>query len=160
MCTKTSAEGIAAADSNPHGMPTNSKLRRFPKSKIWDSKTRRIVDGLRAYIHREPQPTISTIQHKSLRERPLDESFHCFQDPLPGPGNDIREVLVQAIDVVKKIDYQTPKVESVTVEWIGKRSPQTAPADTTESNNAKWNYLTRDISTNLTIMHAHGGALL
>lgn len=83
-------------------MPANPKLHRFPRSKVWDPQTREVVDAVRAYIHREPQPTISKIQRDSVKGKPLADTFHCFQGLLPIPGDHVQHLLLETIDGVKK----------------------------------------------------------
>ncbi|KAL8937992.1 MAG: hypothetical protein Q9216_004135 [Gyalolechia sp. 2 TL-2023] len=139
-------------------MSTNSKLQRFPKSKLWNPETQKTVDGLRAYIHREPQPTISKIQQDSIKGRPLSDDFHCFQDVLPEPGDDVQNLLLQTIDDVQKIEYQRPVLAPVTVEWVGKRGRQGAQSETVSRDILPWASLSEDTKTNLTILHVHGGA--
>lgn len=141
-------------------MSINPKLQRFPRSKVWDPKTQKIVDGLRAYIHRDPQPTISKIQQDSIKGRPLSDAFHCFQDILPEPSDEVKDLLLQTIDEVKRIEYQRPVLAPVTVEWVGKRAPPTAQSEVIGSDSQRWASLAKDAKTNLTILHVHGGAFL
>ncbi|KAI4137609.1 MAG: hypothetical protein LQ341_005071 [Variospora aurantia] len=141
-------------------MPANPKLQRFPRSKIWDPKTQKIMDSLRAYIHREPQPTISKIQHDSLKAKRLSDTFNCFQDVLPISSDDVKDLLVETIDGVKKIEYQRPFLAPVTVEWVGQKAPSTSRADATCPTSEQWASLVRGMRSNLTILHVHGGAFL
>ncbi|KAL9604217.1 MAG: hypothetical protein Q9219_000615 [cf. Caloplaca sp. 3 TL-2023] len=139
-------------------MPANKKLHRFPRSRIWDPQTQRTVDALRAYIHREPQPSISKIQQDSVKGRPLGNAFHCFQDVLPQPGDDVKDLLLQSIDEVKMIKYQIPDLAPVTIEWVGKRQCHEVHSDAKSLDNRQWTSLAQDTTSNLTILHVHGGA--
>lgn len=139
-------------------MSINSKLQRFPRSNLWDSRTQKIVDGLRAYIHREPQPTITKIQQDSIKGRPLSDDFHCFQETFPEPDNEVNNLLLHTIDAVKKIDYEIPNLAPVTVEWVSKRAPTRAKCRVLSPISQQWESMAKDAKTNLTILHVHGGA--
>lgn len=80
-----------------------SKMDSFGKSKVWDTKTQKSIDAVRAFIHRHPQPTISHIQNQSLQERPLEGSFHLVSDEFPAPvEDDIRQALFRTINALEK----------------------------------------------------------
>ncbi|KAL8958170.1 MAG: hypothetical protein Q9193_004718 [Seirophora villosa] len=141
-------------------MPANAKLHRFPTSEVWDPKTQRIVDAVRAYIHREPQPTISKIQRDSVKAKPMADTFHCFQDLLPIPGDPVQHLLLETIDGVKKIDYERPLLAPVTVEWVAQKAPTTSRSDSTHPASEQRTFLTTDTRSTPTILHVHGGGLL
>ena len=103
-------------------MLANPKLSRFPRSKVWDPRTQKIVDALRAYIHRHPQPTISKLQQGFVKAKPLDDTFYCFQQVLGVPSDELRDLLLNTIDAVKQVEYQKPVLAPVIVEWVGQKT--------------------------------------
>ncbi|KAI4266318.1 MAG: hypothetical protein L6R38_008823 [Xanthoria sp. 2 TBL-2021] len=141
-------------------MAPNPKLNLFPQSKVWDERTQKKVDALGAHIHREPQPTISQVQQESIKGRLVNDDFHCFQDTLSPPGNDVKDLLLQTIDQVKKVDYQSPERASFAMEWIGRRLSPNPTSKDIPSNQARWNSLANEARSPLTILHVHGGAFL
>ncbi|KAI4096957.1 MAG: hypothetical protein LQ344_000760 [Seirophora lacunosa] len=137
-------------------MTAKPKLHRFPRSKVWDPQTQEIVDALRAYIHREPQSTISKIQRDSVKAKPLADTFHCFQDLLPIPGDHVQHLLLGTIDGVKNLDYERPLLAPVTVEWVAQKAPSTSGSDASE----QCIFLATDTRSTPTILHVHAEAFL
>ncbi len=107
------------------------------------------MDASRAYIHREPQPTVSKIQQDSLKAEPLADSFQCFQDIIPIPNDEVQRLLVKAIDDVKQVEYRNPS-------W----PPSVSRSKIACSASEQRDILAENTSRNLTIFHAHGGAFL
>ena len=138
------------------------KLARFPRSPVWDKITQSIVDGVRAYIHREPQPTISYIQKASAREKSLESSFYSVQDTLSAPAeDDIRQVLFQAINELGPAEYEPPSLIAVPIEWIRKRrEKEDTPTLPTSLQENVHDHVHNDVKSHLTIFHVHGGAYL
>lgn len=118
------------------------------------------MDAVRAYIHREPQPTISRIQQDSLKAKPLAGSFHCFQHIIPIPNGEVQRLLVKAIDDVKQVEYEKPILAPVTLEWVCQKAPSASRSKTGYSASQQRDILAEDTSRNLTIFHVHGGAFL
>ena len=135
---------------------TTAKLKRFPRSTVWDKQTQRAVDGVRAFMHREPPPTISHIQNESVKARLLKGPFQATQEALPAPPeDDVKLLLFRVIAELGEAEYERPELASVPVEWII-NSPSTRPAERPESTDS-W---VKSDSDDLTILHAHGGAFL
>ena len=118
------------------------------------------MDASRAYIHREPQPTVSKIQQDSLKAKPLADSSQCFQDIIPIPNDEVQRLLVKAIDDVKQVEYEKPILAPVTLEWVCQKAPSVSRSKTACSASEQRDILAEDTSRNLTIFHVHGGAFL
>lgn len=141
-------------------MAPDPKLNRFPESKVWDQRTQRTADALQAHIHREPQPTISQIQQESVKGRPVNDDFHYFQDTLLQPGNDIKDLLLQTTDQVQQVDYESPDLSPVSVQWIAQRLSANPMCKDIYPNQDRWTCLANDTRSQLTILHLHRGAFL
>ena len=136
-------------------MPS-AKLNRFPRSGIWDEKTQQIVDGLRAFMHREPQPTISHIQNESIKARPLKGSLMATRDILRAPPeDDVRQLLFEAIMELGDAEYEAPNLAHVPVEWIVKSSAAIAPGHQVGLTSSL-----HEKDSGIIILHVHGGAFL
>lgn len=119
------------------------KMASFPRSKIWDTATQRKMDAVRAFLHREPQPTISHIQNESVRARPIKSHFRLQSEILPAPAeDDVRQLMLRAVDSLGKgeIEYHRPALAPVPVEWISKTA--------------------RSCGDDFIILHVHGGDFL
>ena len=151
----------AQSDSILHpayGSPSmnNAKLARFPRSKIWDKRTQQTVDRLRAFIHREPPPTVSDIQNESAKARPLKGPFCVTRHVLQAPAeDDVRQLLFEAITDLGHAEYEAPKMAHVPVEWIFNNSSVVVPGQ-----QAGVTSLMEEEDYGLTILHVHGGAFL
>lgn len=122
-------------------------MHRFPRSTVWDPLTQQTVDGLRAFMHREPQPTISHIQRESVKPRPLKGPFQATRNVLQAPPeDDVRQLLFEAIAKLGDIEYESPTLAHVPVEWIVESAFATQPES--------------QVSSGLTVLHVHGGAFL
>lgn len=131
-------------------------MHRFPRSKVWDKQTQQTVDRLRAFMHREPQPTISHIQNESVKGRPLKDPFLATRDVLQAPPeDDVRQLLFEVIAQLGEAEYEKPDVANVPVEWIV-RSPTADGARQRDSTTSP----SQENDTGLTILHVHGGAFL
>lgn len=118
------------------------------------------MDALRAYVRREPQPTISKIQQDSLKAKPLADSFHCFQHTIPIPNDEVQHILIKAIDGVKHVEYEKPILAPVTLEWVCQKDPSASRSKAAHSAREQRDILAQDTSRLLTIFHVHGGAFL
>ena len=137
------------------------KMASFPKSEIWDERTRGAVNKVRAYIHRHPQPTISYIQNESVQDRPLKGPFHLVSDVLPAPiEEDVRQVLSDTIIDLRKIDFEMPDLAPVPVEWIGNSVEVEEKQQLPASKRSRMERLALDSRSDLVIFHVHGGAFL
>lgn len=138
------------------------KMARFPRSKVWDKVTQQNIDAVRAFVHRHPQPTISTIQNASVRERPLKGPFRLVQDTLTAPTeDDVRQLLFRTISDLGEVEYDPPDLASVPVEWIGREVGRIRNTSAASPNKrCDLERLTQDCTTDLTILHVHGGAYL
>ena len=126
------------------------KLKQFPKSQIWDKRTQQTVDRLRAFIHREPQPTLSYIQGESLKARPLKGPFNALQETLPiPPEDDVRQLMLETIADLGEAEFEPPAIAPVPVEWIVNSDHQDEQPTSGGENDG-----------NVTILHVHGGAFL
>ena len=134
----------------------NAKLARFPRSKIWDKRKQQTVDGLRAFIHREPPPTVSDIQNESTKARPLKGPFCATRHVLQAPAeDDVRQLLFEAIKDLGDAEYEAPKMAHVPVEWIFNNSSVQVPGPQVGVTS-----LMQEKDSGLTILHVHGGAFL
>ena len=134
----------------------SAKLHRFPRSKVWDKGTQQMVDRLRAFMHREPQPTISHIQSESIKVRPLKGPFLATRDILQAPPeDDVRQLLFEVIAQLGDAEYEPPDVAHVPVEWIVKSSSAVGPGHWSSSTS-----MLQEKNIGLTILHVHGGAFL
>ncbi|ESZ95459.1 lipase/esterase [Sclerotinia borealis F-4128] len=141
-------------------MPMNSQ---FPQSEKWDDTTKKVVETIRSHLHREPQPNLSTIQKESRKSRRSKGPFlHC-KATIPVPAeDDIRQLFLQVVDEIEKIDYQPPNYAPVDVEWTsftgtGKGTSE-SNFNTAEAEVEKYEKLAKASVTDLVILHVHGGA--
>ena len=134
-----------------------AKMRRFPRSKVWDKGTQQTVDTLRAFMHREPQPTISDIQNASIKPRPLKGPFLAKQNVLQAPPeDDVRRLLFEVITQLGDVEYEPPDLAHVPVEWVSK-SPAAVESEHRDSLTTP---SLQECDTGPTILHVHGGAFL
>lgn len=132
------------------------KLELFPRSKVWDERTQQLVDGIRTFIHRDPPPTISHIQHMSMKARPLKGAFTSLRDVIQAPPeDDVRQLLFNAITELGDADYEPPLLAHVPVEWtLNDTSPVTPEKPVSFTSQSRMQ------DSGLTILHVHGGAYL
>lgn len=88
--------------------------------------------------------------------------FRLVPDLLPAPiEDDIRQALFGTIKRLGEMEFPRPTLAPIPVEWIGKMAcgsePRIAPSTEKRRHLAK---LTSDCTTDLTILHVHGGAFL
>ena len=140
----------------------SANMVHFPRSNVWDEATQKHVDQLRAFLYREPQPTISQLQEQSLKVRPLKGPCHLIQDILPAPEeDDVRQLLFQIIRQLGQVEYETPDLAAVPVEWISKRKSEGSDTAVHPPNKRdQLECLVQDTTIDLIILHVHGGALL
>ena len=134
-------------------------LKLFPRSPIWDKQTQRIVDMIRAFVHRNPPPTISFIQQSSLKAGTFRGDFHIVQEEIEAPSeDDARRAFFQAIQDMGRIDHEHPATVPITLEWVGKRKSKSHKEK--EEVRESLMRLYEDAETDLTILHVHGGGFL
>ncbi len=134
----------------------NPKMRRFPRSTVWDKSTQQTVDRLRAFMHREPQPTISHIQRESVKPRPLKGHSQATRRILQAPPeDDVRQLLFEAIAKLGDAEYEPPNLAHVPVEWIIESASATIPESRVSSSPQS-----QGENSGLTVLHVHGGAFL
>jgi acetyl esterase/lipase len=139
-------------------MPMDTK---FPPQEKWDDTTKQVVETIRSHLHREPQPNLSAIQRESRKSRrPKGPFIHC-KATLPIPAeDDTRQLFLQVVDEIEKINYQQPKFAPVDVEWTsftetGKRM---GDHNSIVPEAEKYEELSEASLTDLVILHVHGGA--
>ena len=142
---------------------SNRIARCFPRSTVWDKETQQAVDGVRAYIHRRPQPTISKLQEDSRKARTPKESSHYCEDTFQSPPEDeARQAFFKAVDSLGQIKYKRPPMANVPVEWVfeGNSVTRNHASVVAKIGSTDWDSLSKRSSSDGTIFHLHGGGLL
>ncbi|KAK3167450.1 hypothetical protein OEA41_010577 [Lepraria neglecta] len=132
-----------------------------PTSTKWDLKTELIVKMLRSLLN-SPHPTpISKQQKHSLRDPGIKGKMWISKVTLPAPEEDVRGVLVKAVDEMREGGeiYTAPEIVPVEAEWTGYRANVDAHRprlDLTEAQH--YERLMSEVNSDVTILYFHGGA--
>lgn len=120
------------------------------------SKIQAVVRQIRDLVNSDSQPTLSSRQAKSLKQRPSQDTEWVKRFSVPAPEED--DVLSLLLQVIKELgdggeDFPVPNIEPVDVEWVCPREYHDGRRLQQQCEN-----LERDCSPQ--IMYVHGGGYL
>lgn len=132
----------------------------FPPQEKWDETTKQAVEIIRSHLHREPQPTLTAIQKESRKARRLKGPFRQHKATIPTPAeDDIRQLFLEVVDEIQKIDFKIPNLVPVDVEWIGFSGHKAGGLQEPNEQKAEtYETLIEASSNDLVLLHVHGGA--
>ncbi|KAK2754863.1 hypothetical protein FQN54_006756 [Arachnomyces sp. PD_36] len=131
-------------------------------SKKWDLQTDLIVTVLRLILTYPHPPSITAQQEGSLKDPGVKGKMWVSKVEMPAPEDAVRQLLFTAIQDLKEggEEYTPPALEPVEAEWNGYRAnvSDTEP-EPGMSEPEKYENLTKEATTNVTLLYFHGGSL-
>ncbi|KZF19761.1 hypothetical protein L228DRAFT_285699 [Xylona heveae TC161] len=143
-------------------------------SREWDLRTAVTVLLIRALICDSKPSSVSEQQQRSIRAPPVRGPMWISRVTLSPPPeeNDVKRLLFTAIDQLNESDnandnktgetaYEKPELVPVEAEWTGYRAAawRTTPEPSVLSEEEKYHRLMKEVTSDITILYVHGGAL-
>lgn len=136
-----------------------------PTSTKWDLRTELTITFIRSLMSGSKPTPILKQQRFTLEDPGIKGAMWISKVTLPAPSEaeDILNLLTSTIDALKQDDsekYTTPSIVPVEAEWTGYRSnvpPNHPRPDLSEAQH--YEKLMSEVSSDLTILYLHGGAL-
>ncbi|KFY28291.1 hypothetical protein V493_03004 [Pseudogymnoascus sp. VKM F-4281 (FW-2241)] len=134
-----------------------------PTASKWDLRTALIVNIVREMLGNSPPSTISKQQEDTMRDPGIKGKMWVSKVTMPAPSEDaLLDLLVNTIDSLKQENelYSRPALVPVEAEWTGYRADvaDTAP-EPSISEAEKYENMMKEVTTNVTLLYFHGGAL-
>lgn len=141
-------------------------LSLSPTARKWDFRTEIAITMFRDFLATSGPATISDQQALFLQEGSLRGPMWVSKATLPAPpveDGDVAHHLRAAIAALGtgREKYAQPPRQDVTGEWVGVRhgvSNWAAPPSADMSEQEKFNRLTKEAETDVTVLYIHGGA--
>lgn len=132
-----------------------------PTSSKWDLRTDLTVRLLREILYPQQPVSISRFQAPSLKDPGIKGRMWIAKITLPIPEDDVRNILIKAIEDLKEggEQYTLSDLVPVEAEWTGHRANVDAHRprpDLTEAQH--YQRLMSEVSSHVTILYLHGGA--
>ncbi|POS87887.1 hypothetical protein EPUL_000410 [Erysiphe pulchra] len=141
-------------------------LKRSEQSKYWDFRTAITIRILDIVINELPPNSVTNTQSRTLKDPGIKGNVWISKVKLPSPPEDsIRQVLFNTIEKLKKPEeaiggYTEPELLPVEGEWTGYRANASAKAPELKiSEEKKYEEMMREVTSKITILYIHGGAL-
>ncbi|KAJ6781909.1 hypothetical protein PWT90_09878 [Aphanocladium album] len=140
-------------------------LSLSPTARKWDFRTEIVVTMLRDLLINSPASSISDQQALFMRDVPIRGKMWVSKVTLPAPppeDGDVSEHLHSAVAALGtgREQYTKAPLQDVGGEWVGVRhgvsDSQPQPADMSERD--KFDSLTEEAETDVTVLYIHGGA--
>lgn len=138
-------------------------LSLSPTARKWDFRTELVVTMLRDFLGNAPPSTVSAQQALFMRDTGARGRIWVSRTSLPAPPeDDVRQQVLGAVAALGsgRERYAAPPLQDVGGEWVGVRRGVSswAAEPTGLSERAKFDSLTREAETDVTVLYIHGGA--
>ncbi len=132
-----------------------------PTARKWDLRTELAVTMLRDFLGNAPPSTVSAQQALFMRDTGARGPIWVGRTTLPAPPeDDVRRLLLGAVAALGEVQYTAPPLLDVGGEWVGVRHGvsdwASEPAGLSERE--KFDRLTAEAETGVTVLYIHGGA--